>query len=79
MYKHRSLDKYEAYKPDKSHFVQDIYPAGCQAERFHNPSGYANFGRGKRGFSFGIQKKLYRVSGNGINIDSYHVGKSENS
>lgn len=79
MSKHRSLDKFEAYKPDVQHWVQDTYFAGSNSERFHNPAGYVLGTKRKTGFSYGIQKRMFHASGLGITVDIYHVGKSENS
>ena len=77
MFKYKSRDRFDAHIPDKPHFIQDDYRVSSEDERFHISSGFAYKLRG-RGFSFGIDKRISKVSGSGVMIDSYYIGKSEN-
>lgn len=77
--KHTYLDKFEAYLPNKPHWVHEDYGVSGQSDsHFHTSVAYGYSGRRLRGFRFGINNKVFKASGKGIMIDSHYIGKSDN-
>lgn len=73
-----SMDKWEAYRPTNSPFMNSTSEVGMKDANFSVRCGYAwNANRRSRGFGYGVDKKLYHASGQGILIDSYYVGKGD--
>lgn len=79
IHKHRSMDKYDGYMPNKAHWIHNDYHVSMMQEMFHTASAYGYHDSRRHGFSIGIEKKMWKASGYGINIDSEYVGKSDNS
>lgn len=74
--KHSNMDKWEGFLPTKDPFMQDDYYTSKESDQFHMSRGYGYPSRG-RGFNFGTQKKIWKASGQAVQIDSYSVGKSD--
>lgn len=73
-----SLDKWEAWRPSGQHFVHTNSDISREDALFSVKAGYAwDQRRRTRGFNYGVDKKLYLVSGQGINIDNIYIGKSD--
>lgn len=76
--KGHGLDKFDGYIPKRHDFLHDNYNVSYQQESFSIRSGYAWDHAGKRrGFSYGVDKKIWKASGRGINVDSQDIGKSD--
>lgn len=71
------LDKYDAYVPAKNQFLHDDFYVSAWKHKFHMSTAHGYYTRGKGGWNMGTQKKLYKASPNGINVDSHYVGKSD--
>ena len=78
MLKYKNGDKFDGYIPNKSHFIHDDYHVSGENEHFHISSGYRRLDNHSRGARFGIDKKMHRISGHGIFVDSYDIGKNDN-
>lgn len=78
IHKHTGIDKFDAYLPNKSHFIQDEYYTSRWSESFHMDSSWGYRER-QKGFSFGVNKRKTRVSSLGICVDSNFIGKTGNS
>jgi len=74
--KHSDMDKYDGYMPNKPEFIHDDYHVSQLQENFSTPKAYGYRGHG-RGFSFGVQKKMWKASGRGIQVDGSGIGKSD--
>ena len=74
--KHGDMDKYDGYMPNKPEFFHDDYYISGHQDLFHTPKAFGYRGRG-RGFSMGVQKKMWKASGRGIKVDGSGTGKSD--
>lgn len=76
--RHASDDKFDAYMPNVPNFIHSGYNVSSKEESFIISSGYiwAN-GYDKKGQEFGTQKKMWKISGQGIMIDYRNIGKSD--
>jgi hypothetical protein len=73
-----AIDKYDAHVPSKCDFIHDDYYISGESYRFSVKCSYAyQEGGSRRGFSMGVQKKIYRASSEGIIVDGHYVGKSD--
>ena len=73
------LDKFDAYMPNKSNWIQDEYTTSSNKHLFSIKSAYGWVDGHRKGFGFGVNKKLHKASSSGLMVDSYHVGKSDES
>ena len=72
------MDKWEAYRPSGTQFIQTESYISDKSEKFSVRRGYAwDYQRKRRGFTYGVDKKLYHASGSGILIDTEYVGKTD--
>jgi hypothetical protein len=76
LYKSHGMDKYDAYIPPKQNFIHDDYYVSHYQECFHLSSAYASRAKG-RGWTMGVQKKMWQASGRGIMVDGSGTGKSD--
>ena len=77
LYKHRGADKHDGQVMKTPGPVHDSWYVSATAEQFHNPAGYAYRHDNRPGFSYGINKRVYKVSSAAITIDSSDIGKSD--
>lgn len=75
IYKHASIDKFEAHMVKSNNFVHDEYYVSQHSEEFHMD---ASFGRreNSKGFRFGVNKRKYRAISMGITVDGSYIGKT---
>lgn len=76
IYKSGLMDKWDAHMPNKAGWFHDDYMVSSEQVHFHLPNSYQSHAKG-RGWSAGINKKIYRASPYGICVDREHVGKTE--
>lgn len=76
IYKSQSMDKWDAYMPNKPGFVHDDYVVGGEHSKFHMPNQYMYRDNGP-GWSAGVNKKLHKASAFGVFVDHMYVGKTE--
>ena len=74
--KHGDNDKDDGYMPNKPDFFHDDYCVSGYQDLFHTPKAYGYRDRG-RGFSMGVQKRMWKASGKGIRVDGSGTGKSD--
>ncbi len=73
------VDKFDGYRPGKTHFIQtDFFVSGLYNE-FHMQSAWGWFEGSRRARSFGINKRLRSFSNLGHQIDEAGVGKTDHS
>lgn len=75
--KSSGMDKYDAHMPNKCDFIHDYYYLSCEKYRFSIKQAYGHREGDRRGFSMGVQRRVYKVSSEGIRVDGYYVGKSD--
>lgn len=75
--KSSGMDKFDAWMPNKGSFIHDDYYVSNEKHAFHLKSAYGWRSGCRKGFSMGIQKKMYRASPLGIMVDSQYIGKSD--
>jgi hypothetical protein len=77
-YKGHGFDKYEAHLPVKNTFIHDDYYVSANQEKFHLATAYGYRDQG-RGWSMGVQKKMFKASGSGwiVDQDGGATGKSD--
>ncbi len=72
------LDKWDGWRPSGKHFVHTNSDVSRYDAHFSVRAGYVWDKRGRaRGWSYGVDKKIYLVSPQGICIDSIFIGKSD--
>ncbi len=75
--KSSGLDKYDAHMPNKCDFIHDDYYISGESYRVSVKAAYAWREGNSKGFSIGVQKKIYKASSEGIMVDGHYVGKSD--
>lgn len=79
IHKSGSLDKYDAYMPNKPHWIHDDFYVSNEQYEFHTSAGWG-YQEGRRtGFRVGVNNKAWKVSPMGICVDdrARHIGKSD--
>lgn len=66
-------DKFDGWMPNKREFAHDHYLVGKNTINFHNTTAYMYRDSGD-GHYTGINKRMWKVSGCGLNIDSSGQG-----
>lgn len=76
MLKFSEDERYDMYMPNKISWISTSYEASKCVDNFH--SGTMSFfpDGTSRKFRTGIQKQMWRASGQGIIVDTISVGKS---
>ena len=77
LYKHRGADKHDGQVISKPGMVHDSWYVSGSSENFHNPAGYAYRHDNRPGFSYGINKRVYKLSRHAVTIDDIDIGKSD--
>lgn len=77
LYKHQTLDKWEAYLPNKTNFVHGDYSVSSSQDQFHMSNAFCAREGNRRGFRMGVQKRITRIAGAGICVDSKYIGKAD--
>jgi len=75
-YKRRYGDKWEGHRPNKANWMSNDYSVSPNSLMFHSDHAYVGYVDGTSG-SYGINKKTWLISSQGINFDGNHVGKNE--
>lgn len=73
------LDKYDAYMPNKAHWIHDDYYVSMHQREFHSSAAWGYREGRRHGFRMGVNNKMYKASPMGISVDGHYVGKSDNS
>lgn len=76
VFKSRGIDKFDGCLGKERRFVHDNWGVGNESEYFNNPSGFLHRPN-ERGTFFGIEKRIWRVSGRYIGVDGSDIGKSD--
>lgn len=75
--KSSGLDKFDAHMPNKCDFIHDDYYISGEKYKFSIKQAYGWKEGSRKGFSMGVQRKLHKVSSEGIVVDGHYVGKSD--
>lgn len=78
MYKSNGLDKFEYHRVIDKKFTHNDAYVSYRVENFHVHTGYMYDPSGRKsGYSFGINKRGWKCSGEGLLVDNYHIGKAD--
>jgi hypothetical protein len=78
-YRYTAQDKYDAYMPNKPHFINNNYDVSGRSDKFHLSHSYTYSYKGCYMDTNGISKMDSKVSSHGYFIDNYYIGKSDES
>ena len=76
-FKHNRIDRWDCTWPGAKIKIHDHYGVSARSDSFHCSAGWMHYDTGRRGHKFGINNKVYKISGAGIMVDGEWIGKPE--
>jgi hypothetical protein len=79
--KYRAYDKFDGALYNNNRFVHTSWGLSDKMQHFHSSNTYVYSSRKSYDMqlSFGIQKKVHKISGHAITVDSVEIGKLDNT